>query len=100
MEHVARRDPPRPDPRIVCFGRNSYFIFIENNILCQLSSVATAIMVWFASQYVFHLEYCRHSKEVAIFLQELVFQLTDSQAKKTVTYLSVCTWIQAFIESD
>ena len=98
VEHVACRDPPRPDPRIACFGGNSYFIIIEKTVLCQLSSVASAIMIWFASHYIFHLEYCKHSREVALFFQELVFKLADSRVKKTVTYLSVCTGIQAFID--
>ena len=97
VQQVASRDPPRPNPRIACFGGKSYFVIIEKCDLCEVASVAMAIMLWYASHYIFHLEYCKQCKDVALFIQEQVFKLSDARVKKTVTYLSVTTDKEAFI---
>ena len=51
-------------------------------------------MLWFVSHYVFSLEYCVHKD---IFLQEVVFGLSD-KSNKEATYLNVVSDITKFIE--
>ena len=101
-DEVGRRNPPPPRsaPRFVCFkgvdgGDSTYFIYIEQNLLCQLRTFNMALVVWFASHYVFNLEYVKSLKEVAMFIQEFVFCLPDN-IKKSATYLTVCSDIQSF----
>jgi len=45
-------------------------------------------MLWFATHYVFNLEYSKQAKELALFFQEFIFGLPDN-SKKTSTYLTV-----------
>jgi len=44
-------------------------------------------MLWFATHYVFNLEYSKQAKELALFFQEFIFGLPDNS--KTSTYLTV-----------
>lgn len=99
---VASRDPPRSAPRFAAFqgtdgGIVNYFIFIEKSVLCKVNSFAKALMLWFASHYIFNLEYEKKVKDVAVFLQEFVFGLPDtSGAKKSASYLTITSDLQAF----
>jgi len=89
-EAAARSDPQRSALWFAAFkcpdgGETQYFIFIEQKILCAVQSFSKALMLWFTSHYIFNLEYGRPVKEVAIFFEELVFNLPDS-SKKSSTY--------------
>lgn len=72
LDEVVSRDPMRTAPRIAAFAgeeRSQYFLIIEREVLCELTTFSQAIMVWFVSHYVFNLEYCPKTKEVALFFQ-------------------------------
>lgn len=97
---VAGKIPTRNNPWIGKFlaedGDPVYFIFIEQSVLCSVSSLCRAIFIWFSLYYIFNLEYEKNTKELALFFQEFVFGLPDNSAKKSSTYLSVTTDIQSF----
>ena len=92
-EEVATRPPCHNSPRFVCFTGDdadpTYFVYVEQKILCQISTFVKAMMMWFASHYVFNLEYPKCAKDAAMFLQENVFLLPQSGSNKTSTYLSL-----------
>ena len=96
---VAVRAPPRNSPRFAGFmnvgGESSYFIFVEQKVLYQISSFSKALLVWFCVHYIFNLEYCKLAKDVALFFQEYVFGMPD-RSKKSATYLTVCSDIQSY----
>ena len=102
---VATRLPVRAAPRFVCFPGEEpqYFIFIENDILCICHSFSHALMVWFMSHYVFNLEYSFKVREVALFVQEFVFELPATSGlkrHKTATYLTVSTDIHSHMSAE
>ena len=102
---VASRPPVRPAPRFVLIPgeQPQYFIFIENEILCVCYSFSHALVVWFMSHYIFNLEYSNKIKEVALFVQEYIFgrpATSGLKRHKTATYLSVCTDIQSYMQSE
>ena len=90
-------------PRIAGFAGDestTYFLFIEHTIVFSVTTSFTrALMLWFVSHYVFNLEYCKTIKNVAIFLQEFVFGLSD-KSNKGATYLTVTSDITKFIEHE
>ena len=96
---VAKRAPPRNPPRFAGFmnarGESSYIIFGEQKVLCHVSSFSKALVLWFSIHYIFNLEYCKQTKDVALFFQEYVFGLPD-RSKKSATYLTVCSDIQSY----
>ena len=96
---VAKRAPPRNSPRFAGFmnagGESSYVIFVEQKVLCHISSFTKALILWFSIHYIFNLEYCKQAKDVALFFQECVFRLPD-RSKKSATYLTVCSDIQSY----
>ena len=44
---------------------------LEQSILCELKTFTKALFVWFATHYIFNLEYDHHIKETALFYQEI-----------------------------
>ena len=100
-EEVERQSPPRSAPRFVCFQgtdgvEKTYFIYVEQQVLCQMRSFKMAFVVWFIAHYVFNLEYSKHMKEVATFVQEFIFGLPN-KVKRSATYLTVSSDIQSFL---
>ena len=60
-----------PTPLIACFqtgpSQPSYFIFIEHEIVTQrLTSFSSALFVWFATFFIYNLEYTKEVADVAI----------------------------------
>ena len=75
-------------------------IYVESEVLCIINSLTQALMLWFITHYVFNLEYCSKVKEVALFVQELVFKFPATSVvkrQKTATYLAVITDIQNYL---
>ena len=101
MEQIGYKAPLRPSPRFASFktvdGTTDYFVFVNCKPLCKVAIFARAIMLWFVSHYIFHLEYAKEIKEIGYFFQETVFG-SIAKAKKTATYLSVTTAIQSHAE--
>ena len=81
--------------KVIYFDDGSYYLIVEKQVLFKMDSFAEALMMWFIAHYVFHLEYTTSIRMLALFFQEFVFGLPSS-AKKTSTYLSLCSSIQAF----
>lgn len=96
-EVVASNPPVRNSPRIGEFdvedGNNTYFIFVEQAVLCEVPSFCKALFLWFCVHYVFHLSYCSQLNDVCMFFQEFVFGLPCS-GKRSSSYLTIATDIQ------
>lgn len=97
-ETVAVKDPPLPNPRFAAFkevnGNVTYYMFIEQKVLCTIPSFTKALILWFSVHYIFHLSYSPKIHDVALFFQEFVFGLPESQnakctKRKTSTYLTI-----------
>lgn len=89
------------EPRIAAFigdESTTYFLFIESKIVFSVITTFTkALMLWFASHYVFNLEYCKSIKSIALFFQEFVFSLPE-KSTKGATYLTVTSDITKYID--
>ena len=95
-ERVCKETPTRNAPRIAAFiGEESqqYFVLIEQNVLCQVSSFQFAIFVMFSAYYAFHLEYPKPVKNVLHFFQDYVLSFPDGQ-RRTATYLATSSDIK------
>lgn len=102
-EAVAKGAPLRSAPRIACFKgeQSQFFVFVEGETMCVVSSLDKAIVIWFAVHYILNLEYSTQVREVALFIQESVFGLpatSVTKKHKTTTYLVVSTEIKNYIE--
>ena len=90
-------------PRFAAFVGNdttTYFLFIERKIVFSVNtSFSKALMLWFASHYVFNLEYHKTVKTIGLFFQEFVFSLPD-KSSKGATYLTVTSDISKFIDCN
>lgn len=79
----------------------SYFIFIKDKVMFKLLSFSRAAVLWFSFHYVFNLEYCKQTKDLATFFQEFIFDIAEKSSKtKTATYLTVSSDINKFLEED
>ena len=58
---------------VLRMGNLSIIFFLEQKVLCAVSTFCKSIFVWFACHYIFNLEYDKRVKEVALFFQEYVF---------------------------
>ena len=99
---IAARDPLRTAPRFAAFqgadgGHVDYFIFIEKTVLCKVNTFSKALVLWFVSHYIFNLEYAKVVKDVALFFQEFVFRLPCIGNKKSASYLTVTSDLEAFV---
>ena len=59
-------------------------------------------MIWFMSHSVFNLEYCIKGREVAVFVQELVFGLPATlglKCYKTATHLAISRGIPSYMQN-
>ena len=74
----------------------SYFIMLEQEVLCCTSSFSNALFLWVSSYYIFNLDYEKNTKKVLLFLQEYAFGQPE-QFKKSFIYLSVSTDIKRMI---
>ena len=80
-------------------GTGTYALIMEKKVFCTgIPTLCNAIALWFAMHYIFNLEYSKSISEVAIFLQEFIFGLPATRAKKSTTYLTVCSNIQGYTE--
>ena len=80
-------------------GTGTYVLIIEKKVWCTgIPTFCHALALWFAVHYIFNLEYSKDISEVAIFMQEFLFGLPATRAKKSATYLTVCSNIQGYTE--
>lgn len=103
---VAVKNPPLPNPRFAAFkednGDITYYLFIEQKVLCTIpTSFTRSLILWFSVHYIFHLDYYPKIHDVALFFQEFVFGLPESQKgkgakNKTCTYLTISSDIHTF----
>ena len=95
------KNVPSLSPTLVCMKDiediATYYIVIEKKVVVSgISAFTKALNVWFATHYIFNLEYEKAIFEVPLFIQEFVYGLPDTSTKKTSTYLSVTSSIQSF----
>ena len=76
----------------------SYYIFIEQQVLCHCTSLCKAVLVWFSVHYVFNLQYQKYCHDVALFFQEFVFDLPET-GKKSSNYLSMVTELNKLVSA-
>ena len=104
--YIQRGTPPSEatekannQPHIVLFRNEEqdselpqqYFISVEQQLILECSSLESAIFLCVASHYFLNLEYHPKAKDVWLFIQEKVLQLTTKSRKGTKTYLSPTT---------
>lgn len=83
-------------PRVASFISTEcaqYFVFAENDIICEVNSLSAAVITFFSCYYVFHLIYPKEIKNVLLFFQDYLLQRPDSQ-KRSATYLAVAADIK------
>lgn len=103
LDSVVQRLPKRTVPRIACLrGEESsqYFLIVEEKVLFHVSELSRALMYWFSLHYVLNLEYCKHVKFFALYLQEFVFGLPATsltKLQKSVGYLTITTDLQNYV---
>ena len=102
---VAIKNPPLPNLRFAAFKDNgdiTYYLFIKQKVLCAIpTSFTRSLILWFSVHYIFHLDYYPKIRDVALFFQEFVFGLPESQKgkgakNKTCTYLTISSDIHTF----
>ena len=79
-QEVCTGSPKRTAPHMAAFRGDddvTYFLFIEEILFNMSASFTKVLMLWFVSHYVFNLEYCKHVRDVALFIQEFVFGLPE-----------------------
>lgn len=95
-DDAARQLPNRASPRIgrftVAEGEPFYYIFVEQQPILKLQNLLKAFMLWFMVHYVFNLLYHKYCSDMALFIQEFVFDIQDAK-KKSAKYLSTMTGI-------
>jgi hypothetical protein len=105
-EIVASNPPTRNWPRLAVFKSGAspsdtkVFLLIEQMPVCQVS-LSTGILLWFASFYIFNLDFCPHNLLLCRFIQEVVFQIPQEKERKgdkTSSYLAAVTGIVKFSE--
>ena len=96
IEAACVRPPMRTQPRIAAIvGDDSfeYFIVCEQQPLCKVPTLQTAIFIAFACYYCFNLEYPTVAKNVFHFFQDYILGQPDSN-KKTGSYLGIVSDIK------
>ena len=91
MEEASMKEPKRTSPRVAAFKRENatqYFLFVEQDIFCEVPNLSAALVLWFSVHYVFDLEYSKAVKEIGFFFQDVVFSYPD-QLKRPATYLAI-----------
>ena len=86
---MAKSDPRKISPWMAEVSNEferSYFIMLEQEVLCYTSSFSNALFLWVSSYYIFNLDYEKNTKEVLLCLQEYVFGQPE-QFKKSSTCL-------------
>ena len=63
------------------FGESSFYIIVEGIILCETSTFVKGLCLWFASHYVFNLEYSKSLKYICLLRHEFVFKLPQETKK-------------------
>ena len=74
VETACTMPPLRPQPRIAAFvGENSCdsFVVCEQQVMCKVPNLKTALFIAFASYYCFNLEYPTLAKNVFFLFSRL-----------------------------
>lgn len=86
----------RPQPRIAAFvgeNRCDYFVVCEQQVMCKVANLKTALFITFASYYCFNLEYPTPAKNVLYFFQDYILGHPDS-SERSGSYLGVVSGIK------
>jgi hypothetical protein len=99
LKEMPVRDSPRIARFLVKDGTPVYYIFVEQQILCQCSNFCETLLIWFSTHYVFNLQYHKYYRDAAFFLQEFVLQM-PTRGKKSSNYLSTATEVNKLATTD
>ena len=97
MEEASQAVPKRNTPRIAAFRapeKMQYFIFVEQSVLCEALDIQAALYFWFASFYVFNLEYDKNAKLLSLFFQDVILGLPDTN-RRGASYISIVSDLKA-----
>ena len=78
----------------------SFFIFAEQDILCDVDNLNDAVFLWFTTHYVFNMEYNKVLTNVGLFFQDNVFEHSHHGTRRTrsPTYNSVIGDIKQYLK--
>ena len=82
-------------PRVVNIG-GSFFLIVEQDVLCDVDDLSEAVFLWFAIHYVFNIQYNKVLNNVGLFFQDNIFECSDA-TKRTATYNSIVGDITQFL---
>ena len=100
MEAASQATPRRNTPRIAAFkgtDTRQFFIFVEQSVLCEAPDIQSALYLWFASFYVFNLEYDKNAKHLSFFFQDVILGIPDTN-KRGASYIAVVSDLKARIK--
>ena len=64
---LATMPPVRNSPRFVKLtvsdGKSSYFLFMEQAVICSMKSFTKALLLWFTLHYIFNLKYEKYERK-------------------------------------
>ena len=100
MEVALQTAPRRNTPRIAAFKgpeNKQFFVFVEQSVLCEGPDISSTLYFWFASFYVFNLEYDKNAKHLSLFFQDVILGLPDTN-KRGASYIAVISDLKARIK--
>ena len=98
VETACTMPPLRPQPRIAAFvGENSCdsFVVCEQQVMCKVPNLKTALFIAFASYSCFNLEYPTLAKNVFFFFQDYILGHPDSRKKSVEVILELYQTLNA-----
>lgn len=88
----AKSETPSPRIGVYLHGVKQFFVFVEGEVLFEVSTLSHAIFLMFSSFYVFYLEYPKPVKNV-LFFQDYIFSYPDSLSR-SASYLAMASDIK------
>lgn len=94
------KEPIRNSPRIVHLSgedRHQYFVVMEHKVLCEVSTLQSALFFMFCAYYVFNLEYPKKAIGMLYFFQDYILSYPDSM-KRPGSYISVVSDLKNLLD--
>ena len=89
----AKSETPSPRIGVYLHDVKQFFVFVEGEVLFEVSTLSHAIFLMFSSFYVFYLEYPKPVKNVMFFFQDYIFSYPDSLSR-SASYLATASDIK------
>ena len=100
MSVVIKKAPARLSPRMIIKngGERKFYLVIEQEVLCEASSLSHCLFLFVSSYYVFHLQYPEKSKKVLMFFQDYILGQPDNYLIRRGNYLAIASDIKRCLE--